>query len=101
MLRSNPSLSISHLNLGIGLDKLLPFSFPVSTAKKTRVLLQSHIQHIVHVYDVPSTPWKLFIGFLYSGTLPDFSSSQSTVRRTHTVCVCVCVCVCVSLSVRL
>ena len=64
----NPALSISHLSLGLGLEQL------ASTQRNPlhqppRVPLPPHITHIVHIHDIPSEGFKLFLRYLYSGEL--------------------------------
>ena len=64
----SPSLSISHLTLGLGLNRLItPQSSPLH--HPLRVPLPPHIAHIVHVYDIPSVGFKAFVRYLYSGQL--------------------------------
>lgn len=65
---SNPALSISHLSLGLGLEQL------ASTQRNPlhqppKVPLPPHITHIVHIHDIPSEGFKLFLRYLYSGEL--------------------------------
>lgn len=64
----NPSLSISHLTLGLGLDQLTP---PQTAPhhRPARLPLPPHIAHIVHVYDVPLDGFRAFVKYLYSGEL--------------------------------
>ncbi len=71
----SPSLSISHVTLGLGLDRLMtprgsPYHHP------PRVALSPHIAHIVHVYDVPSNGFTAFVRYLYSGELMWEDSSE-------------------------
>lgn len=66
----NPSLSISHFVPTNRLDSILPSSLTQSSIVN-RVVLQSHVQHILHVYNTPNTPFKILLGFLYSGTIPE------------------------------
>ena len=66
----NPSLSISHFVPTNRLDTILPSSSTQSSIIN-RVILKSHVQHILHVYNTPNTPFKILLGFLYSGIIPE------------------------------
>ncbi len=71
----SPSLSIAHLTLGVGLDRLAaPQASPHH--HPPRVPLPPHITHIVHVYDVPSDGFRAFVRYLYSGELAAEDTSE-------------------------
>lgn len=72
----NPFLSVSHLKLNFPLVDLLPSPSPQQQPR--HITLNSQIQHILHVYNIPSLPFKMFMGFLYSGHMPTFPNEQST-----------------------
>ena len=66
----NPSLSISHLNLGLRLDSLLMGGAPVAPPNLAhRQPLPSHLSHIVHVHDVPFEGFQMLLIYLYSKNL--------------------------------
>lgn len=63
----SPALSIAHLTLGLGLEQLGGVQrLPLQPAK---VPLPPHITHILHIYDVPSSGFEMFVRFLYCGEL--------------------------------
>lgn len=64
----NPSLSIYHCNLHLGMEQVIPVGV-ASGLLPPRVPLPPHLLHIVHMYDVPFSAWTAFIYFLYSQQL--------------------------------
>ena len=66
----SPSLSISHFVPSNRVDTILPTSTTQSLIVN-RVVLKSHIQHILHVHNMPNAPFKILLGFLYSGIIPE------------------------------
>ena len=65
----NPSLSIHHLFLRLGLEQLLPVGGASPSLRPPRVPLPPHICHIVHMYNVPYPAWAAFARYLYSQDL--------------------------------
>ena len=65
----SPSLSIHHLYLGLGLDRLIPMGGASPSLRPPRLPLPPHICHIVHMYDVPHPAWAAFVHYLYSQQL--------------------------------
>ena len=66
---TTPALSITHMNLGIGLEQLWT-SPPLSSSQITRIPLPAHLQHLIQVYDVSSEVMTVLLVYLYSGELP-------------------------------
>lgn len=64
---TNPTLSIAHLQLGLGLEKLWHSPPP---DHGSRAHLPPHLQHIVHVHDVPYQTMIVVLKYLYSGEYP-------------------------------
>ena len=62
-----PSLSITHVQLGLGLEQLVGVASP--RHRPLRVPLTPHIFHRVHVYDVPYHAWVALSYYLYSRQL--------------------------------
>lgn len=77
---TSPVLSIAHMRLGLGLDQL--YGCPAPSGFSGRAHLSPHLQHIVHVYDVPYTPLAVILECLYTGEyptgLPDGTNTQHT-----------------------
>ena len=61
----NPSLSVAHFSLGLGLEQLLPVNKSSPHLRPPRLPLPPHICHTVHVNDVPFHGWTVFIRYLY------------------------------------
>lgn len=72
----NPALSISHFNLGLGLERLVTAPPSSSLHHPPKVPLPPHITHILHLYDIPSEGFKMFVQFLYSRELDAEGSSE-------------------------
>ena len=72
----NTLLSIAHLRLNYNLSNVMTLHNPSMPQSTPHVKLQSNIQHILHVNNIPSTEFKLFMGFLYSGHMPTFNAPQ-------------------------
>ena len=72
----NPSLSLAHFRLGLGLEHLLPEGGASPQLRPPRLPLPPHICHIVHIYDVPFHAWTAFIEYLYSRELRKGSCIQ-------------------------
>ena len=68
---NNPSLTISHLSLRLGLEELLPVGVASSSLRLPHQPLPPHMCHMVHVYDVPYVVWVSFIHYLYSQQLKE------------------------------
>ena len=75
---SNPTVSISHLNLPFGLDQVIPMSQGPPMGQPTRSVLPPQIQHMVHVYNVPSPILKVFIYYLYNCDVPSTEIGKFT-----------------------
>ena len=65
----SPALSIAHLTLGLGLEQL--GGVQRSPLQPPKMPLPPHITHILHIYDVPSTGFEMFVKYLYSGELTE------------------------------
>ncbi len=75
----NPSLSISHLNLGLRLDSLLMGGAPVAPPTLAhRQPLPSHLSHIVHVHDVPFDGFQMLLVYLYCKNLMEPQNRKLT-----------------------
>ena len=75
----NPSLSISHLNLGLRLDSLLMGGAPVAPPTLAhRQPLPSHLAHIVHVHDVPFDGFQMLLVYLYCKNLMEPPNRKRT-----------------------
>ena len=75
----NPSLSLAHFRLGLGLEQLLPAGGASLQLHPPRLPLPPHICHIVHMYDVPFPAWAVFVEYLYSGLLSKGSCILTTI----------------------
>lgn len=64
----NATLSITHLQLNLGLMQLVG-SGVATHPHPPSLHLPLHTLHIAHLYDVPSVGMRAFVGFLYSGSL--------------------------------
>ena len=65
---TSPILSIAHMKMRLGLDQLYRCSAP--NGFSGRAHLSPHLQHIVHVYDVPYAPLAIILESLYTGEYP-------------------------------
>lgn len=66
----NPSLSISHLNLGLRLENLLMGGAPMALPNLAhRQPLPPHLSHICHVHDIPYEGFQMLLIYLYSKNL--------------------------------
>ena len=84
MAQLSPSFSISHFKLGLGMGEMLP---SVSNGlRNPPVPIPPQVQHILRVHDVPSVPFTLMVGFLYSGTLPAVAEPGSVSELVWHVC---------------
>ena len=66
LLCTVPSLSISHMRVGLGLENFSQMN--TSLAPPTTVL-PTNTGHILHVYDTPREGFELLVKWLYTGQL--------------------------------
>ena len=67
----SPSLSVTHFRLGLGLEQLLPVGQSSLHLRPPHLPLPPHLCHIVHMHDVPSPAWKVFVYYLYCRQLSE------------------------------
>ena len=60
----NPSLSISHFRLKLGLERLVP-CVQSPTTHHPHLAIPPQTMHIVHMYDIPSVGFKMLVRYLY------------------------------------
>lgn len=72
-----PTLSLYHFNMGLSLEQLSYFTQATPlTPLPQRVLLPSHLTHVVHIHDSTYSGFKMFLWYLYCRKLQEVDKSE-------------------------